>query len=68
MEGIEHKVEATAGCTPGGNLWWGTRVYWRRENARRWEHFTIVDTHPFQYVSIEAALEEQVRRSGVVVA
>jgi len=64
LDELEYGAEAVGGMTPGGDLWWGSRVRFRRRGTRRWSSFVLVGVHPLQYVSIAEGLRVYLASRG----
>ena len=57
----EYEAEPTDGVNlSDGSAWWGTRVKYRKAGARRWQRFTLVDSHAWDSEAIVAAIDYQV--------
>ena len=58
-EEYEYVAEPTDGVNlMDGAAWWGTRVKYRKVGARRWQSFTLIDSHSWDAVAIAAAIAD----------
>ncbi len=58
----QYTAEAEAGVyLDNGARWWGTRLRYRPAGRGRWRHKVLVDVHPLDFRTVNAALEAIVR-------
>ena len=43
-----------------GEAWWGTAVKYRKEGARKWARFNLIDVHSWDTEAIRTAIDYQV--------
>lgn len=61
----QYEADAAAGISlDNGKRWWGTQLRWRAGVAGHWKRGVLVDVHPFDFHTIEAALERLVERDA----